>query len=96
MAHKRPKECVYFYWVSLIDAKIRSSKRLELCNKGAPFGRDERLMVCDRDETRLVGAIGWQVKTVHDACADLLAADTAVRPALCFVEATLGWLDRRP
>lgn len=81
-------------WV--IDAKVRSGKRLEFCNKGGLFGRDERLMVGGRDETRLVDAMGWQVQTVHEACADLLAADTAVRPALCFVDATVGWLDRRP
>ncbi len=80
-------------WV--IDAKVRSGKRLESRNKGGLFGRDERLVVGGRDETRLVDAMGWQVETVHGACADLLG-DAVVRPALCFVDATVGWLGRRP
>jgi hypothetical protein len=80
-------------WV--IDAKVRSGKRLEFRNKGGLFGRDERLIVGGRDETRFVDAMGWQVQTVQEACADLLV-DTVVQPALCFVDVTVGWLDRRP
>ena len=78
-------------WV--IDAKVRSDKRLEFRNKGGLFGRDERLVVGGRDETRLVDDMVWQ-ETVHEACADLLG-DTVVRPALCFVDVRVGWLDRR-
>ena len=80
-------------WV--IDAKVRSGKRLELRSKGGLFDRDERLVVGGRDETRLADNMGWQVQAVHEACVDLLG-DTVVRPALCFVDATVGWLDRRP
>jgi hypothetical protein len=80
-------------WV--IDAKVRADKRLEFRNNGGLFGRDERLIVGGRDETKLVDDIAWQVQTVHEACADLIG-DTVVRPALCFVDARVGWLDRRP
>lgn len=80
-------------WV--IDAKVRAGKKLEFRNKGGLLGRDERLIVGGRDETKLVDDMAWQVQTVYDACADLLG-DTVVRPALCFVDATTGLLDRRP
>lgn len=80
-------------WV--IDAKVRSGKKIEFRNKGGLFGRDERLVVGGRDETKLVDDMGWQVQAVHDASVDLLG-DTVVRPALCFVDVTVGWLDRRP
>ena len=36
----------------------------------------------------------WQVEIVSDVCRDLLG-DTVVRPALCFVDATVGLVDRR-
>lgn len=80
-------------WV--IDAKVRPGKRLELRNKGGLFARDERLIIGGRDETKLVESMGWQVETVRQSCADLLV-DAVVQPALCFVDATVGWLDRQP
>jgi Nuclease-related domain len=80
-------------WV--IDTKVRAGKKLEFRNKGGLLGRDERLIVGGRDETKLVDDMAWQVQTVYEACADLLGG-TAVKPALCFVEATIGLLDRRP
>jgi Nuclease-related domain len=80
--------------VWLIDTKVRSGKRLEFRNKGGLFSRDERLIVGGRDETRLVDNMAWQVEIVSDVCGDLLG-DTVVRPALCFVEATVGLFDRR-
>ena len=80
-------------WV--IDAKVRAGKKLEFRNKGGLLGRDERLVVGGRDETKLVDDMAWQVQTVYAACADLLG-DTVVRPALCLVDATIGLLDRRP
>ncbi len=80
-------------WV--IDAKVRPGKRLELRNRGGLFARDERLIVGGRDETKLVEHMGWQVETVQQSCSDLLG-EAVVRPALCFVDATVGWLDRQP
>jgi hypothetical protein len=79
-------------WV--IDTKVRPGSRLEFRNKGGILTRDERLIVGGRDETRLVNAMAWQVEIVSDACGDLLG-DSVVKPALCFVEATVGFLDRR-
>ncbi|MGC8464273.1 MAG: nuclease-related domain-containing protein [Acidimicrobiales bacterium] len=81
-------------WV--IDAKVREGKRLEFRNNGGLLGRDERLFIGGRDETNLVAGMAWQVETVQESCADLLSGELAVRPALCFVDATVGWLDRRP
>jgi len=80
-------------WV--IDTKVRTGKKLEFRDKGGLLGRDERLIVGGRDETRLVGDMAWQVETVQRAGAELLS-DIVVRPALCFVDVTLGLLDRRP
>lgn|GEM_PF-169066 len=80
-------------WV--IDTKVRTGKKLEYRDEGGLLGRDERLIVGGRDETRLVGDMAWQVETVQRAGAELLS-DTVVRPALCFVDATLGLFDRRP
>ncbi len=80
-------------WV--IDTKVRTGKKLGFRDKGGLLSRDERLIVGDRDETRLVADMAWQVETVQRAGAELLS-DTVVRPALCFVDATLGLLDRRP
>ena len=80
-------------WV--IDAKVRVGKKLEFRNKGGLLTRDERLVVGGRDETKLVDDMAWQVQAVYETCSDLLG-DTVVRPALCFVDATVGFLDRRP
>jgi len=80
-------------WV--IDTKVRTGKRLEFRDKGGLFSRDERLIVGGRDETRLAGGMAWQVETVQRAGAELLS-DIVVRPALCFVDVTLGLLDRHP
>ncbi len=79
----------------VIDARVRSGKKIESRNKGGVFGRDERLHIGDRDETRLIDGMGSQVQAVYGVCADLLAG-TLVGPALCFVDATVGWLERRP
>ncbi|MST31590.1 hypothetical protein GHK86_02440 [Acidimicrobiaceae bacterium USS-CC1] len=80
-------------WV--IDTKVRTGKKLEFRDRGGLLGRDERLIVGGRDETRMVGDMAWQVETVQRAGAELLS-DIVVRPALCFVDVTLGLLDRRP
>jgi Nuclease-related domain len=80
-------------WV--IDAKVRAGKKLEYRDRGSRFSRDERLIVGGRDETKLIDAMTWQVQTVFEACSDLLG-DTVVRPALCFVDATIGLLTRKP
>jgi len=80
-------------WV--IDTKVRTGKKLEYRDKGGLFSRDERLIIGGRDETRLVEGMAWQIEAVRRAGAELLS-DIAVRPALCFVDATLGLLDRRP
>ena len=79
-------------WV--IDTKVWAGKRLEVANKGGRGGRDERLIVGGRDETKLVARMEWQVAAVQQSCADLLG-DTPVRPALCFVDANIGSLDHR-
>ena len=80
-------------WV--IDAKVRAGKKLEFRNKGGLLSRDDRLVVGGRDETKLVDDMAWQVQAIYEICSDLLD-DTVVRPALCFVDATTGLLDRRP
>lgn len=80
-------------WV--IDTKVRPGKKLEFRNKGGLLSRDERLIVGGQDETKLVDDMAGQVHTVYETCADLLG-DTVVRPALCFVDATVGLVDRRP
>jgi hypothetical protein len=80
-------------WV--IDAKVRAGKKLEYRDRGGIFSKDERLIVGGRDETKLVDDMTWQVQTVFEACGDLLG-DTVVRPALCFVDATVGLLTRKP
>ncbi len=80
-------------WV--IDAKVRGGKKLEYRDKGGWLSTDERLIVGGRDQTKLVDDMAWQVQTVFEACGDLLG-DTVIRPALCFVDATTGWLTRKP
>ena len=80
-------------WV--IDTKVRPGKRLEFVDKGGLFVRDQRLIIGGRDETRLVDAMTWQIEAVQRACVDLLG-ETVVRPALCFVDATVGRFDHRP
>jgi hypothetical protein len=80
-------------WV--IDAKVRAGKKLEYRDRGGMFSRDERLIVGGRDETKLVDNMVWQVQTAFEACGDLLG-DTVVRPALCFVDATIGIATRKP
>ncbi len=80
-------------WV--IDTKVRSGKKLEFRDNGGLLSRDERLIVGNRDETRLVGDMAWQVETVQRAGAEVLSG-TVVRPALCFVDVALGLLDQHP
>lgn len=80
-------------WV--IDTKVRDGKKLEYRDKGGWLRTDERLIVGGRDQTKLVQDMAWQVQTVFEVCGDLLG-DTVIRPALCFVDATIGWLTRRP
>lgn len=43
---------------------------------------------------RADAGLAWQVEIVSDVCGDLLG-DTVVRPALCFVDATVGLFDCR-
>jgi hypothetical protein len=80
-------------WV--IDAKVRDGKKLEYRDKGGWFSTDQRLIVGGRDQTKLVDDMAWQVQTVFEAC-DGLLGDTVIRPALCFVDATTGWLTTKP
>ena len=76
-------------WV--IDTKRSPGKKIEYRNLGGWFRSDERLYVDGRDRTKLVDNTASQVNEVYEACTDLLA-DTVVRPALCFVDGTVGWL----
>lgn len=80
-------------WV--IDTKVRAGKNIQYRDRGTMFGRDVRLIVGGRDETKLIDDMTWQVNTVNEACGDLLG-DTAVRPALCFVGTNVGLVARRP
>ncbi|MGH9057827.1 MAG: nuclease-related domain-containing protein [Acidimicrobiales bacterium] len=80
-------------WV--IDAKVRPGKKLEYRDRGGMFSRDERLVVGGRDETKLIKDMAWQVEAVHEAYGEFLG-NTVVRPALCFVEVTVGFLARKP
>lgn len=74
-------------WV--IDSKRSPGKKIERRDVGGWFRSDERLYIDGRDRTKLVDDTAWQVQAVYEACSDLLA-DTVVRPALCFVDVTVG------
>ena len=78
-------------WV--IDAKRSPGKKIEHRDVGGWFRTDERLYVDGRDRTKLVDDTAAQVQAVYEACSDLLQG-TVVRPALCFVDVTVGWFTK--
>ena len=75
-------------WV--IDSKRSPGKKIEYRDVGGWFRSDERLYIDRRDRTKLVDGTASQVQAVSEACRDLLVG-TVVRPALCFVDVTVGW-----
>ena len=78
-------------WV--IDSKRSPGKKIEYRDVGNWFRSDERLYVDGRDRTKLVDDMASQVRDVDEVCSDLLGA-TEVRPALCFVDVTIGWFKK--
>lgn len=70
-----------------------SRRPFEYRNVGGWFRSDERLYIDGRERTKLIDDTAWQVQAVSEACSDLLA-NTAVRPALCFVDVTVGWFTK--
>ena len=82
--------------IHIVDAK-RYKGRIEIRGSGSLFRPGpNKLFIGGRDKTSLVDAMGKQVAAVESVIADLLdpPLDPEVRlinPALCFVEAEVGW-----
>lgn len=74
-----------------IDSKRYPGARIELRDVGGLLRRDERLYVGGRDRTHLVESMAWQVEAVSKVLGEL-EETVGVRPLLCFVESTWGWL----
>lgn len=75
-------------WV--IDAK-RYTGRIERRDVGGWFKTDERLCVNDRDKTKLVGGVNWQVQHLSDALDLGPFSDVVGGGALWFVDAEIAW-----
>lgn len=80
--------------IHVIDAK-RYTGKVEVRSTGSIFRPGpEKLLVANRDKSKLVEAMAGQVEVVHAAIADLMDdTDPAsfIRPALCFIDAEWSW-----
>jgi Nuclease-related domain len=80
-------------WV--VDTKRYPDARLELRNGGGLLHRNDRLIVGGRDRTVLVDDMEAQLDSVRQALRPL-GQHIVVRAALCFVDAEVTLLTRRP
>jgi nuclease-like protein len=78
--------------VFVIDAK-KYTGQVEARDVGGLFRTDERLYVNNRDRTKLVEGVLWQIDVVRAALGEDFA-DVEVRGVLCFVGCEWGWIMR--
>ena len=72
--------------VYIVDAK-RYEGKVERRDVGSFFRPDIRLYVNNRDRTKVVKGMGWQVGAVRKAMDATGHSDVPLRAVLCFVEA---------
>src|SRR4051794_1041459 len=78
-------------WV--VDAKNYSGL-VERRDLGGWRTVDNRLFVGERDRTKLVDGLDWQVAAVQAALDKAGVGDVPVRPAVCFTRADWGWFGK--
>lgn len=79
--------------VFVIDAKNYTGQ-VEVRDVGGLFRTDERLYVKNRDRTKLVKGMRWQMEVVRTTLGDHFA-DVPVHGVLCFVGCEWGWRMRQ-
>ena len=79
--------------VFVIDAKNYTGQ-VEVRDVGGLLKSDQRLYVKNRDRSKLVKSMHWQVEVVQKALGDGFA-DVEVRGVLCFVGCEWGWRMRQ-
>ena len=73
----------------IIDAKNYSGK-VERRDVGGWFSVDVRLYVDNRNQTKLVDALNWQVEGVRAALTPIGFGDAPVHPSICFTNSEWG------
>jgi hypothetical protein len=74
----------------IIDAKNYAGK-VEQRDVGGWFSTDLRLYVGNRNQTRLVDGLAWQVEAVRAVLAPIGFGEAPVHPSLCFISSEWGW-----
>jgi hypothetical protein len=73
----------------IIDAKNYSGK-VEQRDVGGWFSTDVRLYVGNRNQTKLVDELNWQVEGVRAALTAIGFGDASVHPSICFTNSEWG------
>jgi hypothetical protein len=81
--------------VYIIDAK-RYEGKVERRDVGSFFRPDERLYVNNRDRTKVVRGMGWQVEAVRSAMDSGGYGELPLRAVLCFVDSEWPLLFAKP
>lgn len=79
----------------IIDAK-RYEGKVERRDVGSFFRPDERLYVNNRDRTKVVKGMGWQLEAVRGALDATGHGEVPLRAVLCFVESEWPLLFAKP
>lgn len=77
----------------IIDAKNYSGK-VECRGTGSWRSNEQRLYVGGRNQTKLVGAMGWQAEAVQVAIDSIGLGSVPVRRCLCFTDAEWGFFSK--
>lgn len=78
-----------------MDAK-RYEGKVERRDVGSFFRPDERLYVNNRDRTKVVKGMGWQLEAVRNALDEAGQAEIPLRGVLCFVDSEWPLLFAKP
>lgn len=81
--------------VYIVDAK-RYEGKVERRDVGSFFRPDHRLYVNNRDRTKVVRGMAWQLEAVRGALADGPHAEVPIRAVLCFVDSEWPLLFAKP
>ena len=81
--------------VYIVDAK-RYEGKVERRDVGSFFRPDERLYVNNRDRTKVVKGMGWQLEAVRAALDESGRCEVQLRGVLCFVDSEWPLLFAKP
>lgn len=73
----------------IVDAKNYKGK-VEMRDRGGWFSKDRRLYVNNRDQTKLIDGLSWQIDAVRKVLSPIGFGDGPMHPSLCFTSSEWG------